>query len=370
VTGHQEQLILAVNPGATSTKLAVYSGENEQWSEDVRHEADRKWSSSFEQFEWRLNLIREKLTQKAVDLKSLSAVVGRGGPIAPMPSGTYLVDQELVNAIKDGKVIADHPSLLGPPLALALATEGGCKAYTVDPVSVDEFEDATRITGLPQIERRSLSHALNIKAMAREASKRLEKPLEQLNLIVLHLGSGFTVAAQKQGRQVDSTDASASGPIAPTRTGSLPALDFAKLCFSGQYTMKDIKKMLVGEGGWKAHLGTDDIREIYKRIDDGDDRAALVLDATLLSVAKETAAMAAVLDGTIDAIVISGGVARSQRFVDSLVAKLDWLGGTRIVVPGENEMKALAGGALRVLDGEIQSTSMMSYVNKFQEVKS
>lgn len=359
--------VLAVNPGGTSTKVALFEDERAVFTEDLRHDAAarRGFARCFDELGFRLAAIRELLDERSVDLAALDAVVGRGGPVAPVPSGAFAVDAALLEAIAGGRVMVDHPSLLGAPLAKELSAAAGCPAYVVDPVSVDELVPEARLTGLPEIARRALSHALNVKSAAREAAARLGRRLEDLDLVVLHLGSGFTVAAEHRGRQIDSNDASASGPMAPTRAGSLPTLDLARLCCAGERTFNDFEKLLVGGGGWTAHLGTDDIREIYRRIDAGDERARLVHDATLLGIAKEAAAMAAALGGRVDALVLTGGVVRSERFVAELSKRLGWLSPTIVVLPGENEMLALTRGALRVLSGEAAAQTMGPYIEKF-----
>ncbi len=367
-----EKKVVVINPGGTSTKVAYYVGDREIFSEDVRHPVDElaQFDGVFAQRELRLTKVRELLAANHVDIPALDAVVGRGGPVAPVDSGTYKVDDDMLTAIREGRVMVEHPSLLGAPMAHQLAGEAGCPAYIVDPVSVDEFQPESRLTGLPRIPRRALSHALSVKAAVRAAAQQLGKPHEQLNMVVMHLGSGITVAASRKGRQVDSTDASASGPMAPTRTGNLPALDLAKLCFSGDYTMKDMKQLLVGKGGWMAHLGTDDIREIYRRIDDGDSAARTIVDATLLQISKEAAGMAAVLGGQVDAIVVTGGIARSERFLEELGQRTSWLGPRTIVLPGENEMLALTLGAIRAVTGDGETLSIGPYIEKFAKESS
>jgi butyrate kinase len=361
--------IAVINPGGTSTKVACYRGDRELFSRDVRHDESeiRSSKSVFQQKDWRLAAVKRLLRAEGIDTKSLDGVVGRGGPVAPVPSGTFLVDEVMLEAIRAGEVMVSHPSLLGAVLADELAHESGCSAYVVDPVSVDELVDEARLTGLPEIPRRALSHALNVKAASRVAAGRMGRRFEEVNLVVAHLGSGTTVAAQRRGIQIDATDASASGPMAPTRTGSLPGLDLVRLCFSGKYDLGKMEKLLVGEGGWKAHLSTDDVREIYARIDDGDDDARLVLEATLLQIAKEVAAMASVLRGEVDAVVLTGGVARSKRFIDELVPRIEWISEEIHVVAGENEMEALAQGALRVLAGECTPLSMGPYIERWRE---
>jgi butyrate kinase len=356
--------ILVVNPGGTSTKVALFDGERELFSLDVRHDPARlaAWERVIGQLEFRLDTVREVLAVRGVALAGLAAVAGRGGALAPVPSGTFLVDEAMLGAIRAGRVLVEHPSLLGAPMADRIAREAGCPAFVVDPVCVDELLPEARLSGLPALPRRALSHALSVKAAAREVAGRIGRPLSELDLIVLHLGSGFTVAAQRQGRQIDHNDAASCGPMAPTRAGDLSSLDFARLCFSGGFTFERVERMLVGEGGWRAHLGTDDVREIYRRIDAGDATARLVLDATLHQLVKEVGGLLAVLAGRVDAIVVTGGVARSERFVGELESRLGWIGAPLHVLPGEHEMKALARGARRVLDGEIEALSMAPYL--------
>jgi butyrate kinase len=362
----RQRAVLVVNPGGSSTKIALYEGDAEVVSVDVRHTREElaRFASVGDQLDWRLGTVRKVAGERGIDLTRLDAVSGRGGPLAPVPSGTFAVDGPMLAAIREGSVLVQHASLLGAPMARALADAAGCPAFVVDPVCVDELEDEARLTGLPEIPRRALSHALSVKAAAREAAQRLGRPFEELFLVILHLGSGFTVAASRLGRQVDANDATGSGPMAPNRAGALPTLDFARLVCAGGRSFEELEKRLVGGGGWMAHMGTDDIREIYGRVDAGDARARLVVDATLLQVSKETAAMAAVLRGRVDAIVITGGVARSERFVGELAPRIAWLGAPLVVLPGENEMRALARGALRVLAGEAEAIGMGPYIER------
>lgn len=364
-------LVAVINPGGTSTKIACFEGEREVFSQDIRHELDelKRFEGVYEQLDWRLEKSRECFLQNGVSPDGFDAVIGRGGPVAPVPGGTFVVDEAMLSAIREKSVMVVHPSLLGAPMAHKLAAEAGCPAYVADPVSVDEFVEEARLTGLPEIPRRALSHALSVKAAALKAAAETGRPLEELNLVVVHLGSGTTVAAQKNSRQVDSTDASASGPMAPTRTGVLPALDLVRLCFSGKYTQKELEKLLVGGGGWTAYLKTDDIREIYKRIDAGDQKSRLVLDATLLQITKETAAMAASLGGRPDGVVLTGGVVRSERFVAELKPRLAWLCDVIFVFPGDDEMEALASAAVRTLENTRKTgaapRSMAPYIENF-----
>ncbi len=368
-------LTAVINPGGTSTKVACFEGEKEIFSQDIRHEPEelKQFESVYDQLDWRMEKTRECFLQHGVSPASLDAVIGRGGPVAPVPGGTFAVDEAMLAAIREQRVMVVHPSLLGAPMAHKLAAEGGCPAYIADPVSVDEFVEEARLTGLPEIPRRALSHALSVKATALKAAAEMGRPLEELNLVVVHLGSGTTVAAQKNGRQVDSTDASASGPMAPTRAGNLPALDLVRLCFSGKYNQKELQKLLVGSGGWTAHLKTDDLRVIYKQIDEGDQKARLVLDATLLQIAKEIAAMAVSLGGKPDAIVLTGGVTRSERFVAELKERVAWISERVFVFSGDDEMNALASAAMRTLETTRKTgagpRSMAPYIEKFKLVE-
>ncbi len=362
----EKQLILVLNPGGTSTKVALFASDEELWSIDVRHDPKRlaDFERVVDQLGWRLETVRAALDEQRVDISSLAAVVGRGGALAPVPGGAFAVDAEMLDAIRSGRVLVEHPSLLGAPMADEISARAGCPAFIVDPVCVDEMLPEAKLTGLPEVPRRALSHALSVKSAAREVAGRLGRPLTELRLIVLHLGSGFTVAAQRRGRQIDHNDASANGPMAPTRAGDLPSLGFAELCFSGRFALERVERMLVGEGGWKAHLGTDDVREIYRRIDAGDERARLVLDATLLQLTKEAGGLLAVLEGRLDAIAVTGGVARSERFVQELRGRLSWIDAPWFTLAGEGEMKALARGARRALEGEIPAPSIAPYLER------
>jgi butyrate kinase len=360
----RSERVLVINPGGTSTKLAVYRGDAPAFMENLRHApADiARFETVYDQLEWRLEMTRGSLVQHGVRPAELDAVVGRGGPLAPVPSGVFAVDEEMLGAIRRGEVLVHHPALLGAPMAHAIAGEARCPAFIVDPVCVDEMLPEAKVTGLPEVPRRALSHVLSVKAASRRAAAQIGRPLADLDLIVAHLGSGFTIAAQRRGQQVDHNDATATGPMAPNRAGALPALDFARYCLAGVKTFEQIEHALVAEGGWVAHLGTDDVREVYARIDNGDARARLVLDATLHQVAKEMGGLLAVLRGKVDAIVLTGGVARSERFIAELEARTAWIGAPFVVFPGEDEMLALAEGALRVLRGEVEAMSMGPYL--------
>lgn len=352
--------ILVINPGGTSTRVSLYRNEVELFTENVRHDhADlERFEGVYDQLEWRLATVRRLLEEREVPVRDLDAVVGRGPPLVPVPSGTFTVDRPMLKAIEEGRVLVHHPSLLGAPITDVLAREAGCPAYIVDPVTVDEMLDEARLTGLPEVPRRPLSHALSVKAVSRLAARELGRPLAEVNLIVLHLGSGFTVAAQRGGRQVDHNDPTATGPMAPTRAGALPTLDMARLCFAEGVSLAQLEQRVVENGGWSAHLGTDDVREIYRRVDKGDASARLVLDATLHQLNREVGSLYAVLDGRLDGIALTGGVVRCEVFVGELERRIAWTGAPVMIFPGENEMEALALGALRVLRGECPARKM------------
>jgi butyrate kinase len=345
--------ILVINPGATSTKIAVYDGEKMSYSEVVRHHDDQlsSFSSILDQLEYRRDLILEALGRIALSPGDLDATVGRGGAFKPLVSGAYKVNKAMVSDVVSGNVAAEHASNLGCLLAFEIAKPHGIPAFIVDPVSVDEFDDVARLSGLPELERRSLSHALNLKAVAHRAAEELGKPYGKINLITAHLGTGFSISAHRRGRMIDVNNANDGGPFSPQRAGGLPTTGLIKLCFSGKYAAAELKCRVVGQGGLMAYLGTDDMREIDDRVEAGDGKAKGVLDAMAYQVAKECGAMAAALGGKPDAVVVTGGVAKSKPFMKLLLPRVKWLGEV-LVYPGEDEMGALARGALRVLRGE------------------
>ena len=345
--------ILSINPGATSTRVALYQDAKPIKVELIRHSPDdlSTFKHTLDQLDYRLGLILEFLQQNGVKVKDLSAVVGRGGPFKPLESGTYTVSSKMLSDIRAGNVQADHPSNLGALIAHEITKDTKVPAFIVDPVSVDEFPPVARISGLPQLERRSLSHALNIKMVARKAAFRLGKKYEDLNLIIVHLGSGISVSSHLKGRMIDVNNANDMGPFSPQRAGALPATGLAKLCFSGKYTQPEMYTLLTKKGGLLAYLGTDNVEEVEKRIDQGDQKAKLIYEAMVYQIAKEIGAMATTLDGKVDAVVLTGGIANSKRLVDLITSKVKFIADV-LVYPGEDEMEALTLGALRVLSGE------------------
>ncbi len=345
--------ILVINPGSTSTKIALFEDENEVFSVNIPHSTEElsKFKRITDQYEFRKKLILDELAKRNVDLSTLSAVVGRGGLLKPIPSGTYRVNEKMLEDLRIG-VQGEHASNLGGIIADAIARPLDIPAFIVDPVVVDEMEPIAKISGLPQIERRSIFHALNQKCVARLAANELGKKYVEVNLIVVHLGGGISVGAHRKGKVVDVNNAlNGDGPFAPERAGGLPVWDAMQLALSGKYTKDELKKMLAGKGGMVAYLGTNDMREVNKRIAEGDEKAKLIKEAMAYQVAKEIGANAAVLEGKVDAIVISGGLAYDDDFVEMIKKRVEFI--ARVMVyPGGDEMKALALGALRVLKGE------------------
>jgi butyrate kinase len=346
--------ILVINPGAGSTRVALFKDDKSVFEDNLRHNPDEllKFPKIIDQYEFRRDKILELLRAKKIGLESLNAVVGRGGPFKPLSSGTYLVNDVLIQDIKSGNYQSEHPSLLGVMIAEEIADQLNIEAYFVDPVSVDEFWDLSRISGWKEIKRKALSHALNVRMVAKKTAQKLNKPYKECNFIIVHLGTGITVAAHLKGKQVDSSNANEDGPFSPQRTGALPTIPLAKLCFSEGYQYEDIRMKLNREGGLLSYLGTDDIQEVEKRIARGDREAEFVYNAMIYQIAKEVGAYAVVLKGKIDAIIITGGIAHSEKFVSQLKVWISFLCPEFFVFPGEGEMEALALGVLRVLRGE------------------
>ncbi len=345
--------ILSINPGAASTKVAIYENEKPIRVETIRHNpADlSSFDRTIDQLAYRKKLILKFLKKYKIEIENLSAVVGRGGPFKPLFSGTYRVNQRMLSDVKSGNVQADHVSNLGCLLAHDLTRRTGIPAFIVDPVSVDEFPPVARISGLPELPRKSLSHALNIKMVARKTTKKLGKKYEELNLVIVHLGSGISVTSHLKGKMIDVNNANDGGPFSPQRVGSIPVTGLAKLCVSGKYTWAQIYERLTKKGGLLAHLGTDDLEEIENRITRGDNKARLIYEAMIYQIAKEIGAMATTLKGKVDAVVLTGGMANSRNFVKKIKERVKFLAPV-LVFPGEDEMEALTRGALRVLKEE------------------
>ncbi|MDF2631357.1 MAG: branched-chain-fatty-acid kinase, partial [Symbiobacteriaceae bacterium] len=326
--------------------------------EDLRHGAAElaTFVHIYDQYAYRKEMILQWMASVGVTPESLTAVVGRGGLLRPIPGGTYRVNDRMLADLKAGHQ-GEHASNLGAALAWEIAqAAGGKPAFIVDPVVVDELEPVARISGLPTMPRRSIFHALNQKAVARRAAKELGRPYDELNLIVVHLGGGVSVGAHRKGRVIDVNNAlDGEGPMSPERAGTLPSLGLVHLCFSWRYTLPEISKMAVGKGGFVAHLKTNDARDVENRAVSGTDpRAEQVFKAMAMQVAKEVGRCAVALHGKVDRIILTGGLARSKPLVQWVTDRTQWIAPV-LLYPGEDEMTALNEGALRVLRGEEQA---------------
>ncbi|OPF52180.1 butyrate kinase [Clostridium baratii] len=345
--------LLIINPGSTSTKIGVYEDEREILEETLRHSSDEigKYPTIVDQLDFRKDVILKVLEEKNFDIKTLNAVVGRGGMLKPIPGGTYEVTDDLVADLKKG-VQGQHASNLGGILAKEIGNELNIPSFIVDPVVVDELEEVARISGVPELPRKSKFHALNQKAVAKRFGKESGKGYENLNLIVTHMGGGVSVGAHKKGKVVDVNNAlDGDGPFSPERAGGVPVGDLVKMCFSGKYSEKEVYSKLVGKGGCVAYLNTNDFRDVLKLSEEGNKEAQLIYDAFIYQVAKEIGAMATVLEGNVDKIILTGGMAYSEKVVGDITKRVGWISEVK-TYPGEDELLALAQGAIRVLDGE------------------
>ena len=346
------EYILVINPGSTSTKVAVFQDDNEIKSHKISHSNEElsKYKKIPEQYEYRLNLIYNWLEDEDISTSSLKAVVGRGGILRPMPGGTYLVTDRMIEDLEIG-IGGEHAANLGGILAKGIADKEGIKSFIVDPVSVDEFDEVSRISGLKEIERKSQVHALNIKAVSHRRASELNKNLEELNFVVAHLGGGISICPVKKGKMIDVNNASEMGPFSPDRTGTLPVGDLVEMCYSGKYTLEEMKLKVKGNGGLMSYLGTLDARDVEERIANGDKYAKLVFDAMIYQIGKEIGSYAVVLDGKVDNIILTGGLAYSDYLVNGVIDMIGFISEV-IVYPGEDEMSALNKGVLRVIKGE------------------
>lgn len=349
--------ILAINPGSTSTKIAVFEDDCQVFIKNIKHTAEEigRFSDIASQFQFRKEIILSELQQAKIDIKTFNAIVGRGGLIKPIESGIYEVNAAMVHDLQH-PIMGEHASNLGGLIASDIANviHNGTKAYIADPVVVDELEPVARYSGHPALQRVSIFHALNQKVIARTYAKEIGRKYEELNLIVVHLGGGISVGAHCHGRVIDVNNAlDGDGPFSPERSGGLPAGELVDLCFSGLKTKAEIRKMLNGHGGMVAYLGTNDAYEVEQKAKT-DPEWAMVQQAMCYQVAKSIGEMAVVLKGNIDAILITGGIARGKVVVDQITELVKFLAPIKIY-PGEDEMRALAMNALMVLKGEIQS---------------
>ncbi|EAD7211614.1 butyrate kinase [Listeria monocytogenes] len=344
--------VLTINPGSTSTKLAVYQGDKVLFEETVRHTMQElaDFNNVQEQFDFRWQVLRRVMDAHGYDVKNLQAVVGRGGLLRPVAGGTYMVTEKMIDDLKENKY-GEHASNLGAMLAKKLADELTIPSFIVDPVVVDEMQEIARISGNAFIARKSIFHALNHKAAGRKIAKKLGNDYEKMNFVIAHLGGGISVAAHQQGRVVDVNNAlDGDGPFSPERSGSLPMNDFLEACFSGKWTKRELHELIVGRGGMISYLGTNSMLEVEAKVQAGDVKAIEAFDAMAYQVSKEIGACSVVLQGSIDAIILTGGLARSDLFTSKIIEQTNWITSV-IIEPGEDELEALNSGVQRVLAG-------------------
>ena len=346
-------LILAINPGSTSTKIAVYRDDQALFTRSIAHSPQdlEPFADVFDQEEFRYRLVVDTLREAGFDLR-FDAVIGRGSLAKPVEGGVYEVSDEMIELTR--ATVDRHACDLGCIIARHVANENpGCLCLVADPGSVDELNEWARVTGSPLMPHYCIWHALNQRAIARRFARERGCRYEDLNLIICHLGGGISIAAHEHGRAVDVNNAlNGDGPFSPERAGTLPAGTLVNLCYSGKYTQQEWQRRIAGQAGMSAHLGTNDMREALRRVSDGDAHARLIVDAMLYHTAKAIAAHGATLRGHVDAILITGGMAHEQYVIDRLHERLDWLAPIH-VYPGENEMQALAMNALLALRGEL-----------------
>jgi butyrate kinase len=345
--------LLAINPGSASTKFGLYRDVEPLLVRNLQHtkaELVACGPDVLSQLQRRLQGIENELEACDVRLDGIQAVVGRGGLLRPLPGGTYQVNDEMLDELRRAER-GQHAANLGAFLAQAIAARIGVPAYIVDPVSVDEWIEVARLSGCAQLERPCLTHALNSRAIARRHASEVGQPYENLRLVVAHLASGHTISAHASGRMIDATNSREEGAFSTERSGSVPAMELVRLCYSGRYTQKQIENMLTREGGLISYLGTGDLREIEQRIEQGDQHAEIVFRAMVYQIVKEIGAMSCVLRGRVDAILLTGGMSHSQRLTTAITDAVRWIAPVKVFA-GEDELRALAEGVLRVMRHE------------------
>jgi len=349
----KQKVIIVINPGSTSTKMALFSGDKKLAEDSVTHPSDElaQFDNVADQFELRLKNIEEWLERNSIDEKKVVAIAGRGAPLKPLEGGAYNINENMLEDLKSARY-ANHASNLGAIIADYLGKKYNVPSVIVDPITIDNFTDLARVSGIPEIVRKCRSHALNIKAVCRREAEKRGKTLETTNFVAVHMGGGISVAAVEGGKVIDVNDALLGmGPFSPDRAGALPIGALVQLCYSGKHTEKELLNKLSRESGLKAYLGEADVRKVEAMIEAGDEKAELYYQAMIYQIAKEVGAVAVVLKGNYEGIVLTGGIAKSHRLTGILKDYISFLGEV-IVVPGEFEMEALASGAKRVLDGK------------------
>jgi len=347
--------LLAINPGSTSTKIALFENDAEIFSVNVSHDATKlkEFREISDQFPYRKETLLSELAKKNISLKGIDAFVGRGGGLVGLEGGTYTINETLLHHARIGFTVK-HPATLGSQLAYDFALTYGGKAFVVNPPDVDEFQLVARVSGLHDVPRESRGHPLNQKEVGIRYAAEIAKRYEDLNLIISHIGGGVTVTAHRKGLMVDSTDViNGDGPMAPTRAGAIPAVAIIKMSYSGKYTEREMYDRITKNGGLVDHLGTADVREIQERIKNGDAYAKLVFDAMIYQIGKNIGAYATVLKGEVDSILLTGGIAHDAYLVEKITGMVKYIAPVKVYA-GEYEMEALAAGALRVLTGQEQ----------------
>ncbi|WP_141431741.1 butyrate kinase [Bacillus sp. 03113] len=351
----QEFRVLAINPGLTATRIGVFDNEISVLEETIEHDSHilMSFQTISDQYEYRKKAILETLDKDGINLSRISAVCGRGGLLRPIEGGTYSVNEDMLMDLRNG-FAGQHVSNLGGILAFEIAASLNIPSYIVDPVVVDELEPIARISGCPLIERTSVFHALNQKAVAKNYARELGKKYEELNLIVAHMGGGITVGAHRKGKVIDVNNGlDGEGSFSPERTGTLPVGDLVDLCFSGEYSKEEVMQLMIAKGGLSGYLKTREISDVEQMMGNNDEKAKIIFLAMAYQVAKEIGAASTVLSGNVDAIILTGNLADSKAFMHEIINRIHWIADV-IVMPGENELQALSEGAMRVLRGEEQ----------------
>lgn len=346
--------IFAINPGSTSTKVALFEGEKTVFSANVSHDASKleEFNSISDQMPYRKETILNLLEENKITLDGVDAFVGRGGGLLPLSGGTYEIDNTLLDHARKGANGISHPAQLGSQLAEEFRNEFGGKGFVVNPPDVDEYEEIARVTGIKEITRTSHIHSLNQKETAIRHAKILGKSYEECNFIVCHIGGGISIAAHKKGKMIDGTDVvEGEGAMAPTRAGAIPAAPLIRLCYSGKYTEKEMLSKCTRSGGLVDHLGTSDALEVSQRAENGDKHAKLIWDAMIYQIVKSIGSMASVLNGEVDGILLGGGMVYNKGLVSQIKEACSYIADVS-AYPGEFEMEAMASGAIRVLNGE------------------
>lgn len=348
--------ILAINPGSTSTKIAIFQDARPVFLKSIRHDVDelKKFEKISDQYQYRMNLILNELKDSHIEIDKINAIVARGGLIKPIKSGVYRINEQMKADLRQG-FLGEHASNLGGLIADEIAKQiNGCQAFIADPVVVDEMDDVARFSGHPKFKRYSIFHALNQKATGRAYARLINRKYEELNLIIAHMGGGISVGAHFKGKVIDVNQAlDGEGPFSPERSGTLPAGALAKICFEGKTSYEEVKKMITGQGGLLAYMGTNNAYEVELMALDGDENARQIQDAMSYQIAKEIGGLATVLKGDVDAIILTGGLSHNTMIVEYIKARVSFIGPV-VIYPGEDELHALASNGLMVLKGQIE----------------